>query len=399
MGTTSEHRMEDGSSNNDSNAIITVNNNMSLSSGLFDGGGTEEVSLSASGIVSAASNSNHEQVTTKEEYVISNGGGNNSNATIPLQLDMSSSSGFDMGVTEDSLSFFPSNNDTATAADGMSQNKMTFSSYIDYRYGTDEAAVIPTTSNSSRRNTITSIAPRCSSHGARRATISAGAQHSATVVAAAATAAAAAAALSASYASMADSDSSVDLVTDYGYGDTYEAVVPTTNVTGNGRRDMMVSPPSTTTYNNTSRRSLFRRKSETMSPSRGRRKSAAMSLNKSEHGSSRRDSAISSGSTCSSVDYEYGDTENSVPTSGYITAATPTPTPTAINGRRRDMMVSNSSAPANTSRRTLFRRKSGILASPRNSRRNSAAMSLSKSEHGSSRRDSAMSLSKSEHGS
>merc|ERR1712166_165614 len=274
---------------------------------------------------------------------------------------------------------------------GMSQNKMTFSSYIDYRYGnnTDEAAVIPTTSNSSRRNTITSIAPRCSSHGARRATISAAAQHSATVVAAAATAAAAAAALSASYASMADSDSSVDLVTDYGYGDTYEAVVPTTtNVTGNKRRDMMVSPPSTTTYNNTSRRSLFRRKSETMSPSRGRRKSAAMSLNKSEHGSSRRDSAISSGSTCSSVDYEYGDTENSVPTSGYITAATPT----AINGRRRDMMASNSSGPANTSRRTLFRRKSGILASPRNSRRNSAAMSLSKSEHGSSRRDSAISI-------
>merc|ERR1712166_316963 len=130
---------------------------------------------------------------------------------------------------------------------------------------------------------------------------------------------------------------------------------------------------------------------ETMSPSRGRRKSAVMSLNKSEHGSSRRDSAISSGSTCSSVDYEYGDTENSVPTSGYITA-TATVTATAINGRRRDMMASNSSGPANTSRRTLFRRKSGILASPRNSRRNSAAMSLNKSEHGSSRRDSALSI-------
>jgi hypothetical protein len=354
----------DSFSNNDDtmgtgeHATNPVNNNMSISSGLFDGTGSNDLRL----------------LDENKEEVISYGGGNNSNATIPVRHDMSSSSGFDLGDSEASLCYFDDGSSKCNSSTNMlnadgSQSKMTFSSYIEYRYGgnnTEEAAT-PTTSNSSsnlnvnRRNTSANIMPRCSSHGARRATICASTQN------------AYAAASSASCASMENSSTSVDLVTDYGYGDTYDAV-PTNATTGsdsfignmtvNGRRDMMVSSST----QNTSRRSLFRRKSEIISPRcsphGSRRNSAMTSLNNSEH-------------TCTSVDYEYGDTEDVVPTSGYITAPA---------SGRRDLMISSSSSTQNTSRRSLFRRKSGIISprcSPHGSRRNSAiSLSTSSSSTG-----------------
>jgi hypothetical protein len=340
---------------------------MSVSSG-FDNEGGSEGSLC---VMVASSNSNNNDLRRdgQKEEVISN----NSNSTIPIRYNISALSRFrfDAGGSEASLCFFAAKNDDDDDDDddwssrgkeeegsdddggdgkssssrnmnaGGSQDMMTSSSYIDYRYGDTECAV-PTNSSSSsinmsgngrqdmmassssnisRRNSIdNNIIPRCSSHGARRANIATTAQN-------------AAVSLSGSCTYM-NSSSSIDYVTDYGNSSL------SGNRTANGRRDMMAASSS-----NISRRKLFRRKSAAIASPRcsphGRGKAtigvtipnSATALNSS-----------ASMSSSSSIDYRYG--EDVVPT-------TTGPGITTANGRQ-DMMAPtsrrNSSASASSRR-------------------------------------------------
>jgi hypothetical protein len=271
------------------------------------------------------------------EEVVSNGGGNNSNATIPIRHHMSSSSGFDFGESEGSLCFFAED-------DGSTTNS---SSSIDVSaYGRQAQMMASASSGISRRNSTTAnIIPRCSSHGARRASIGVTAQNSQIV--------------SNNSCTSMNSSTSIDFVTDYGYGDTTGGVVPTnTNTTtataadGSSRRDMMAASSSSI-----SRRSLFRRNSEIItspkcSPHVSRRVTiigvltphAAMPLhsNSTNTHSTAMNSAMNS---CSSVDYGYGDTEDVGPTTGITTPNGREDMNSTVCSRRATINLPNS-APA-----------------------------------------------------
>merc|ERR1740130_2464329 len=98
--TNAEEAISKGSNGSGSDTPVTYE--MSSSSLLFDGNRSE-----GSECVIAANDSfsNNDDMGTTSEHRMEDSNSNNGNATIPLRLDMSSSSGFDMGVTEDSLSF------------------------------------------------------------------------------------------------------------------------------------------------------------------------------------------------------------------------------------------------------------------------------------------------------
>jgi hypothetical protein len=156
-----------------------------------------------------------------------------------------------------------------------------------------------------------------------------------------------------------NSSTSIDFVTDYGYGDTTGGVVPTnTNTTtataadGSSRRDMMAASSSSI-----SRRSLFRRNSEIItspkcSPHVSRRVTiigvltphAAMPLhsNSTNTHSTAMNSAMNS---CSSVDYGYGDTEDVGPTTGITTPNGREDMNSTVCSRRATINLPNS-APA-----------------------------------------------------